>query len=360
MAAAPSVPSITQNPIESGQLPYPTTPSITSLPNLGDGPSGSGGGGGLGGLFGGSGLGQMFKGSNANMLGMAAGGIALMQSLGQKGVGGALAGLGGGASLGYNFSKLAVSNPALAKLLPNAGGTGGMIAGTAAGVGLGMFTQGLSHTGWGGWGETLAGGTTTGAGIGFMAGGPAGALLGAGIGAAVGGIAGLFSLFRENPRDKVKKIVKQSYGLDIDNGVADSIVKMAQETYGGNYALAVSSPQIRQMLAMYAQATGAGQLAQSISPKAVGYQAMSSGGNVTNIASTVDGYSAMNYGGLLPTAMPGGSPNVSLKLDGAATTALLSGTVANVAPSAVANAYAASSGRQSTVSTFFQPGLVVR
>jgi hypothetical protein len=166
--------------------------------------------------------------------------------------------------------------------------------------------------------------------------------------------------FHENPRDKVKKIVKQSYGLDIDNGVADAIVKIADQSYGKNYALAVSSAQIRQMLAMYAQATGSGQLAQAISPRAVGYQAMSSGGSVTNIASTVDGFSAMNYGGSLPTAMPGTTGSISLQLNGPATTQLLSGVAANVAPSAVANAYSSSNGRQSTYANFAAPGLVTR
>jgi hypothetical protein len=113
----------------------------------------------LGGMFGG-----LFKGGQANQLGMAAGGIALMQSLGQKGVMAQLSGIGGGGTMGYNFSKLAASNSTLQGIFPYAGGTGGMIAGTAAGAGLGLFTQGLTKSGWGGWGETVAGGATTGGG----------------------------------------------------------------------------------------------------------------------------------------------------------------------------------------------------
>jgi hypothetical protein len=312
------------------------------------------GGGGILGTLGG-----MFGGHGNSTLGIAAGGIALLSSLGQKGAGGMLSSLGGGGTLGYNFAKLAQTNPYLQKLLPNAGGVGGAVAGAAAGVGLGLFTQGLAHTGVKGFGETLGGGALTGSGIGFMAGGPMGALIGGAIGAGVGALSGLISLFRENPRDKVKRIVKQAYGLNLDDGMADSIAQIAKEQFGNNIPVAVNSAQVRQMLALWAQATGHGAQANAISPQMTAYNVQGSGGMLTNIAGTTNGFASTSYGGTVPTAVPG-SGGVTLKLDGPAVTSLLTGVATTVAPAAVQQSYTSNSNRLGTYATLARPGLVTR
>jgi hypothetical protein len=340
--------------IGGGGIGFPAANSGTTLPGIGT-PGGGGGGGILGSL------GGLFNGGGGSRLGLAAGGIALISSLGQKGAGGMLSALGGGGTAGYNFAKLASTTPALAKYLPNAGGIGGGIGGAAAGVGLGLFTQGLGHTGLKGFGESLGGGALAGAGIGFMAGGPVGALIGGAIGAGAGAVAGLFSLFRKSPRDKVKEIVKQSYGIQIDDAMADSIANIAKEQFGNNIPLAISSPQIRQMVALYAQATGNGAMAGSINPRQSPYTVASSGGAVTNVAATIGGYSAQSYGGSIPTSTPGSPMGYTvLKLDGPATVGLLSGVATSVAPSAVQQAYTSNSNRLGTAGLMFQPGLVTR
>lgn len=320
---------------------------------LGNAPSG-----GVGGLFGA--LGGIFNGKGGgSSLGMAAGGIALLSSLGQKGAGGLTSALGGGGALGYNFAKLASTNSYLKNIFPHAAGAGGAVAGAAAGIGLGLFTQGVTHTGWKGFGESLGGGALTGAGLGFMVGGPMGALIGGAIGAGAGLIGGLVSLFRESPRDKVKRIVKQAYGIQIDDGMADSIAQIAKDQFGNNVAVAVNSAQVRQMIALYAQATNNGALANQISPQMTPYTVSSSGGVLTNIAGTTNGFPSTNFGGTVPTVMPG-SGQLTVKLDGPQTTSLFSGLATQVAPAAVQSSYSSNASRLTSASALFQPGLVTR
>jgi hypothetical protein len=57
--------------------------------------------------------------------------------------------------------------------------------------------------------ETAAGGAL----IGSQVGGPAGAL----VGAVIGGAIGTVRMFMESDRDHIKKLVKEIYGMDINN-----------------------------------------------------------------------------------------------------------------------------------------------
>jgi hypothetical protein len=112
------------------------------------------------------------------------------------------------------------------------GASGGLI-----GAGAGLFADGLKRGGWAGVGEDTAGGAL----IGMQLGGPVGAV----IGAAVGFGAGMFRKMFETDRDHAKKLVKQVYGMDINNATADQIVQIAKQSYGKQIDVAVRSPEVR-------------------------------------------------------------------------------------------------------------------
>jgi hypothetical protein len=143
-------------------------------------------------------------------------------------VGGSLANMGASAGIAFG-SQIAMH------------GLTGRDEGTAPGIGWGAL-----------------GGAMTGAGIGFELGGPLGAGIGAGIGAAAGALAGLGELLAGvmSPQAKAKMYAKQLYGITINDNMQNQIVNIANQSYGGNIQLAVRSPQVRQMLGLYAAGTG--------------------------------------------------------------------------------------------------------
>jgi hypothetical protein len=120
----------------------------------------------------------------------------------------------------------------------------------AAVLGGGLLAlDGLRRGGFVGLAETTAGGAM----IGFKFGGPLGAAIGAGIGA----IAGIVRLFVKSAEDKVREKVKALYGVDIsDKGVLKQIADTVKSAYGGNIDLAIRSPQIRDLIQLYAMTTG--------------------------------------------------------------------------------------------------------
>jgi hypothetical protein len=95
--------------------------------------------------------------------------------------------------------------------------------------------------------------TAGGAELGFKYGGPVGALVGAGVGALTGGIK---SLIGKGDRQHAKDLVKQVYGMSINDATADQIVQIAKQSYGSQIDVAVRSSQVRDLLKLYAQATG--------------------------------------------------------------------------------------------------------
>lgn len=95
--------------------------------------------------------------------------------------------------------------------------------------------------------------TAGGAMIGYKFGGPLGAAIGAGVGAA----AGVVRLFMKGAEQKAREKIKSAYGVDIsDKGVLRQIVEMAKSDFGGNVDMAIRSPQIRELIELYAMTTG--------------------------------------------------------------------------------------------------------
>jgi hypothetical protein len=134
------------------------------------------------------------------------------------------------ATLGQKLSAIGKSNAALM--------AGAMLA-----------FDGLRRGGFTGMAETTAGGAM----IGFKFGGP----LGAAIGAAAGLVAGIVRLFVKGAEEKAKAKIKALYGVDIaDKGVLKQIVDTAKSAFGGNLDLAIRSPQIRDLIQLYAMTTG--------------------------------------------------------------------------------------------------------
>lgn len=134
------------------------------------------------------------------------------------------------ATLGQKLSSIGKSNAALM--------AGAMLA-----------FDGLRRGGFTGMAETTAGGAM----IGFKFGGP----LGAAIGAAAGLVAGIVRLFVKGADEKAKAKIKALYGVDIsDKGVLKQIVDTAKSAFGGNLDLAIRSPQVRDLIQVYAMTTG--------------------------------------------------------------------------------------------------------
>ncbi len=83
------------------------------------------------------------------------------------------------------------------------------------------------------------------------------------IGAAIGGIAGaaagIVRLFVKGAQEKAREKIKATYGVDIsDKGVLRQIVDIAKQGFGGNLDMAIRCQQIRDLVELYAMATGQG------------------------------------------------------------------------------------------------------
>jgi hypothetical protein len=183
-------------------------------------PAGGGGSGVLGGLLGGAGglLNLATVGGLGLMLGGMARGNALMTIL--------------GSSLG------------LARV-----GVMGTQLGMVGGAGAGLMAAGLMRGGWGGFGMSVGGGAI----LGWQFGGPIGAAIGAGVGA----VAGLFRMFVRGAQEKARERIKATYGVDIrEKNILAEVVNIAKQGFGGNLDLAIRSPQIRDLVELYALSTG--------------------------------------------------------------------------------------------------------
>jgi hypothetical protein len=112
-----------------------------------------------------------------------------------------------------------------------------------------LAMAGLQRGGTSGLAMTTAGGAL----IGFKFGGP----LGAAIGASAGAVAGLVRLFVKGAQEKAREKIKATYGVDIrDKNVLKQIVDIAKQGFGGNLDMAIRSPQIRDLVELYALSTG--------------------------------------------------------------------------------------------------------
>jgi hypothetical protein len=134
-------------------------------------------------------------------------------------------------------------------------GLGGNLAaisksGGFAMIGGGLALDGIRRGGIGGTIEAAGGGAM----VGFKFGGPIGAVVGAAIGGGLA-LAKTFGLFGGDVKH-TKDLVKQVYGMDINDATANSIIQIAKQAFGGQIDVAVRSPQVRDLLKLYSQATG--------------------------------------------------------------------------------------------------------
>jgi len=208
--------------------------------------------------------------------------------------------------------------------------------------------EGLRRGGASGLAMTTAGGAL----LGFKFGGPIGAAIGAGVGA----VAGLVRLFIKSAAQKAREKIRAVYGVDIQSkGVLDQIVQMAKQGFGGNLDLAIRSPQVRDLIELYALSTSqsAGGLPATVRPVSLVQQ----GGALYQPglgSSSLDRISA---------GAPQNAGPIVIKLDGAATTALLRGEAIQaiadnprVVQSAAMTATRANAGRRELLALQLSPG----
>jgi hypothetical protein len=309
----------------------------------GGGGSGSGGGAQrnpFAGIFGGGGGGT----GPAGLLGALKGGWAgLGSAIGYHGAQGWTAGVGN--SPGTIASSVASSPLAgISGMMLGEAGLFGSRRGTAAGII-----------------ESGAGGAL----IGEQYGGPVGAAVGAAAGILAGGIE--MAIGDVSPEQKAKQLCKQIYGLNIDNQMAQQIAQIAQSKYGGNVTVAVHSPEVRQMLGLYAAGTGQKMPLSATTPQAGSLAEQ--GGKLYQQATYQYG-NAYSYSGNVPvlggvssTVNPGASQPMSLSLNvgGQDLNSFMAGNVItpDVIQDQVASAWAAGNGRvTSSASMQGQPNLI--
>jgi hypothetical protein len=244
-------------------------------------------------------------------------------------------------------------------------GANGMLGAALGAGGMYLAQRGLLGNDRG-TGAGIAEGTAGGAALGFEYGGPLGALIGGLAGAGIGigeKLAGV-----ESPRNEVKRLVKQHYGMSINNNTADSIVDIATKKYASNYTVAVMSPEVRQMLMLTAAASGQKMPVGSTTPHAASFSEQ--GGQLSQEATYIYGQ-AFTYQSNVPVAgniptqtySPGTSGPISLQLavNGQGAGAFMAGSV--VTPDFVqsqwSSAQASSNGRLQNAATMQYPGLVV-
>lgn len=300
-------------------------------------PGGTGGFAGpvaLGGGTGGAGAG-VSSGVTGSLAGSAASLKGILSSLGNIGRGGAV--LGPGSNGG-----------ALAQ--PGVGGAAGgaMLLGGATLAYMGLRRGGLS-----GLAMTTAGGAL----IGAKFGGPIGAAIGAGIGA----VAGTIRLFIKGAEEKIVQKVKSVYGVDIARKFArDPLLGIIKQTFGGNIDVGIRSPQIRDLIELYAMSTG--QNSQGINttrPTASSFAL--SGGSFTQQPVFQNGLS-MGLG-QASNAAPAATV---IQLDPAATEAFLQGQAVQAmsgnpraVQGAVLRASTQNAGRRQALALAVNPGLMV-
>jgi hypothetical protein len=169
------------------------------------------------------------------------------------------------------------------------GTTGGRITGVNGLAGAALMaggsmvaTQGLLGPNMGTWGGTAEGAVGGGA-VGFAMGGTLGAAIGAGVGFGIG--VGEMLAGVETPQRKAHDDIKQIYGVDIpqNSGTIKQVVSIAQSQFGGDIAVAVRSPNVRQLVMLYSESTGQKMPVSASTPYAGSL--VESGGNLYQQAS---------------------------------------------------------------------------
>lgn len=247
-------------------------------------------------------------------------------------------------------------------------GMGRMGAGIAGNF---LVQRGLLGSDRGSFGGLLEG-TAGGAALGFSIAPPGFQGLGALIGAAAGFGIGLGEIIAgvETPEKEAKRLVKQLYRVDIDTSTAKQIVQIAQGQYGGHVSIAVRSPEVRNLIMLYSQSTGQGNLLSGTVPRAGSL--MESGGTLFQSASYANGspYAYQSSlpiaGGFNANAWPGsnaGAPTINglqLFIGGQGAGQFMAGQVVTpeFVQSQVSNAYGSSNNRVATSALLNTPGLI--
>jgi hypothetical protein len=201
--------------------------------------------------------------------------------------------------------------------------------------------------------------------MGMQLGGPLGAL----IGGVVGAMAGVVRLFIKGATEKTKEKIKALYGVDIsDKGVLKQIVDMTKSGFGGNIDMAIRSPQIRDLIQLYAMTTG--QKTTGMPGTVTPLSLVETGGSLFQSPQYNNGTPLSALGGLpgldqigAGTASGGG---LVIQLDGPATTALLQGQAVQaitnnprLVQSATMAATKSNANRRELTSLQLSPGTIV-
>jgi len=178
------------------------------------------------------------------------------------------------------------------------GGVQGVAKSPAAGaVGMMVATGGLFGSQRGTWTGALED-TAGGALIGEQIGGPMAAAIGAAAGFTAGVVEKLLGI--ESPQRKAHDDIKSIYGVDIpqNSGTIKQVVQIAQSQFGGDIAVAVRSPSVRQLVMLYSEATGQKMPLSAATPYAGSL--VEQGGKLYQQASYQDGQAHV-YASSLPT-----------------------------------------------------------
>jgi hypothetical protein len=259
-------------------------------------------------------------------------------------------------------------------------GANGQITGVhgLAGAGLQMGGMYLAQRGLLGADRGTAKGTfegaVGGAAVGFQMGGPIGAAIGGGVGLLAGigeMIAGV-----ETPEREASRLIQLIYGIHMDytSGTINQIVAMAKQSYGGSVSMAVRSPQVRDLIKLYADSTGQ-KSALLTATQVHSASLMQSGGTLFQSATYSNG-TPYTYASPLPTLGPSGStiptgnplasgavshiylnPQQTTDLITSGATAAMAGNPRGVANSAV-NGYGQSSSRLNTAGLVNDPAVI--
>jgi hypothetical protein len=285
--------------------------------------------------------------------------------------GGVASGSGGSAGAASNagmFGGIKSSLTSLGNLGSKFSSAHGGVNGAAGGAMLAgggiLAADGLRRGGWAGVGETTAGGAL----IGAKFGGP----LGAAIGGIIGFGAGMVRKVIKSSAEKVMEKVRTIYGLSIDKNTAQQIVEIANQRYAKNLDMAVRAADVRDLLMLYAEATGQPVAAALMSNRPRAASLAESGGRLYQETQWMNGQPYGTPTSSLPTfggySNGGGSPQgpttVQLVLNGGSAADLLDGRIATtVSPAFVqsqwANAAQSSNGRLQNAATLLRPGMTV-
>lgn len=289
------------------------------------------------------------------------------------GAGGIMGGAAGMAGLGgllFNSGSIALGGGA-ATTAAGIGGVKGALAGIGTSSAALLAGPLMVMAGYKAQNKALKFGLTTGGGAlaGLAIGAKIGAIggpIGAAIGAAIGFTIGLISAMQKTPEQKAREAIKATYGVDVwDKNVLAQVAQTAKSTFGGNYMLAVQSPQVRELIQLWGQMTG--QKVSGIPPQAQPTTLMQSGGSLFQQPGFANGMPMpLIGGGMISAGTAQNAPlSVVIRLDGAATADLLRGEAVQAiadnpraAQSAVLSATRSSSGRREFLSLQLAPGTV--